>query len=117
MHKARLFSHFIFLYLDPLQVHKAQLRAFTPSELRTLKRSSQRSHRDVLVAAGQDAWALCNTHGLSLNEMQRLNKGAPGSDLQGLDTICMVWINVCLYQHVGEDGRPAFATIMLSCDY
>jgi len=57
-------------------VHKATLRRFCKEDLSALRRLARQQHRDVIVAPGQTAWALCNAYGASLSELRRLNKGA-----------------------------------------
>ncbi len=60
------------------QVHKAKLRSFPAPELRRA-RSQWRAARPAqhVVADGQGVWDICNLYGVSVGELDRLNKGVP----------------------------------------
>lgn len=59
-----------------LQVHKAKLRTFSPSQLRAARRPSAADrHKNHTVAGGQSAWDVCNLYGVGLSELAHLNPG------------------------------------------
>lgn len=63
------------------QVHKAKLRTFSPAQLRAARRASSgrtSTPGEAVVGEGQSAWDVCSTHGVSLGELARLNKGGGG---------------------------------------
>jgi hypothetical protein len=63
------------LFIFP-QVHKAKLRSFTKQELRSAGKRVAAVHcGEHSLCEGETAWDVCNLFGISLRELQRLNKG------------------------------------------
>ncbi|WIA37974.1 hypothetical protein OEZ86_001350 [Tetradesmus obliquus] len=64
------------------QVHKAQLRRFPRSQLRSLARQERGLMASLTVCPGDSAWSICNSHGISLAELAAANKQVEIDDLQ-----------------------------------
>uniref|UniRef100_A0A383WA42 LysM domain-containing protein n=1 Tax=Tetradesmus obliquus TaxID=3088 RepID=A0A383WA42_TETOB len=64
------------------QVHKAQLRRFPRSQLRSLARQERGLMACLTVGPGDSAWSICNSHGISLAELAAANKQVEIDDLQ-----------------------------------
>jgi hypothetical protein len=60
------------------QVHKAQLRRFRPDQLRDLSRREGGLSSSLAVRAGDTAWGICNSHGISLAELAASNRCGSG---------------------------------------
>jgi hypothetical protein len=60
------------------QVHKAQLRRFRPDQLRHLSRREGGLSSSLAVRAGDTAWGICNSHGISLAELAASNRCGSG---------------------------------------
>lgn len=61
-------------------MHKAQLRQFSSSHLKQLKRMGGGGEALQYVAqAGDTAWLICNEHGISLDELARANRVRKGT--------------------------------------
>jgi hypothetical protein len=56
------------------QVHKARLRTFRRDQLRHLTRREGGASSTLTVWAGDTAWDICNSHGISLAELAASNR-------------------------------------------
>jgi hypothetical protein len=106
----------ISLYLC-LQVHKARLRRFKRDQLRSLARRERGLMAELRVAAGDSAWSICNSHGISLAELAAANRQVELDDLQvrglvrgacsmpdsvyGRGVMC-VYVSMCWQQQTGR---------------
>ncbi|KIZ06293.1 hypothetical protein MNEG_1674 [Monoraphidium neglectum] len=63
------------------QVHKAELRRFSPAQLRQFSRQRRGRARRVALLPGDTAWSVCNDAGVSLAELAAANRGV---DLEAL---------------------------------
>ncbi|GMH36923.1 hypothetical protein BSKO_04796 [Bryopsis sp. KO-2023] len=66
---------------DPLgsasiaQVHKARLRSPVSGEAKSLKNFKGKDHKDYCIQEGEQAWDVCNRHGICLDQLRSVNKG------------------------------------------
>lgn len=91
------------------QVHKAQLRRFTPTQLRRLQRRERGRTEQLVVAPGDTAWGICNTHGISLAELAAANRC-----VNACFSLCVF---VCVLGGNGTDGIGQAAQLATCCVY
>lgn len=78
-------------------MHKARLRTFRPDQLRHLTRREGGLSSTLTVRAGDTAWDICNSHGISLAELAASNRCVRGCACVlgcGGVMVCVCW-GVC----------------------
>jgi hypothetical protein len=100
----------------PRQVHKAQLRRFSPEQLKRYGARRTAATRRVTLGPGDTAWSVCNDTGMSLAELAAANKGVNLEALRPGDTVAVPEIlalsefgRQSLHGGGGGGGGPAAA--------
>jgi len=90
------------------QVHKAQLRRFSREEVRnTGKVYRKQQLQQHVMRQGEGAWEVCNLHAVSLEELQKLNKGVNLDALSAGQVLSVPQLSTPSHSSSGAGGKQA----------